>query len=143
MLAVADAENKIRIVNSYTGRTIHHFSCLSCGQDQYSVGPSTSTSTSTSTNMNMNQERQKKEKEKKNPRITCIGWGVNFTDPKAAQSHLRDGNGEIVVDDLLSPDTDPVKAAMQLKADLPRDLALLDVESSLPRLSTLAGTGSE
>lgn len=37
----------------------------------------------------------------------------------------------------------PSKAAAFLKADLPRELALLDAESSLPKLSTLPGTGGE
>jgi len=47
------------------------------------------------------------------------------------------------VEDLLSPDMQPSKAAAYMKADLPRELALLDIESSLPKLSTLPGTGSE
>jgi anaphase-promoting complex subunit 4 len=124
LLAVADAENKLRIISSYTGKTVHHFSCLPQDEDGHSSSPNEST------------------KDPKDIRITCIGWGVNFTDSKAAQHHLRDGNGQISIEDLLAPDTDPVKAALQLKADLPRELALLDVESSLPRLSTLPGSGS-
>ncbi|EED21355.1 anaphase-promoting complex component Cut20/Apc4, putative [Talaromyces stipitatus ATCC 10500] len=126
LLAVADAENKLRIISSYTGKTVHHFSCLPHDQEQYS-----------------SSSPENSNKDAKNIRITCIGWGVNFTDSKAAQSHLREGNGQISVEDLLAPDTDPVKAALQLKADLPRELALLDVESSLPRLSTLPGSGSD
>lgn len=125
LLAVADAENKLRIISSYTGKTVHHFSCLPHEAEGHSSSPNEST------------------KDPKDIRITCIGWGVNFTDSKAAQTHLRDGNGQISVQDLLAPDTDPVKAALQLKADLPRELALLDIESSLPRLSTLPGSGSE
>lgn len=105
---------------------MHHFSCLPRDQEQYS--PSSPGNSS---------------KDAKNLRITCISWGVNFTDSKAAQTHLREGNGQISIEDLLAPDTDPVKAALQLKADLPRELALLDVESSLPRLSALPGSGSE
>ncbi|QGA15092.1 hypothetical protein EYB26_002748 [Talaromyces marneffei] len=125
LLAVADAENKLRIISSYTGKTVHHFSCLPHEAEGHSSSPNEST------------------KDPKDIRITCIGWGVNFTDSKAAQTHLRDGNGQISVQDLLAPDTDPVKAALQLKADLPRELALLDIESSLPRLSTLPGSGSD
>ncbi|PCH01811.1 Anaphase-promoting complex subunit 4 [Penicillium occitanis (nom. inval.)] len=123
LLAVADAENKLRIISSYTGKTVHHFSSLPHDEDGHSSSPNEST------------------KDPKDICITCIGWGVNFTDSKAAQHHLRDGR-QISIEDLLAPDTDPVKAALQLKADLPRELALLDVESSLPRLSTLPGSGS-
>jgi anaphase-promoting complex subunit 4 len=120
LLAVADAENKLRIISSYTGKTVHHYSCLPHEEQQ-----------------------DDSSRQEGDLRVSCIGWGVNFTDSKAAQTHLREANGHITVNDLLAPDTDPVKAALQLKADLPRELALLDVESSLPRLSTLPGSGSE
>lgn len=76
-------------------------------------------------------------------KITCLGWGVNFTDIKSAQLHLDDAAGQLTVEDLLSPNTHPSKAASLLKADLPRELASLDIESSLPKLSTLPGTGGE
>jgi anaphase-promoting complex subunit 4 len=77
------------------------------------------------------------------PKATCLGWGVNFTDSKAAQRHLHESAGQISVDDLLAPGIHPSKAAAVLKADLPRELALLDVEGSLPKLSTLPATGGE
>lgn len=77
------------------------------------------------------------------PKVTCLGWGVNFTDSKAAQKHLQDSAGQISVEDLLTPGIHPSKAAAVLKADLPRELALIDIESSLPRLSTLPATGAE
>lgn len=72
-----------------------------------------------------------------------MGWGINFTDSKSAQRYLHEAAGQISVQDLLAPDVHPAKAAALLKADLPRELALLDVESSLPKLSTLPATGSE
>lgn len=127
-MAVADAENKLRIISSYTGKTVHHYSCLPREEEGQ-----------------LQQQQQSNDPSSRDAhvRITCIGWGVNFTDSKAAQNHLREANGDVSVEDLLAPDTDPVKAAIQLKADLPRELALLDVESSLPRLSTLPGSGSE
>lgn len=76
-------------------------------------------------------------------KVTCLGWGVNFTDSKAAQKHLLDSAGQVDVEDLLAPGVHPSKAAAMLKADLPRELALLDIESSLPKLSTLPATGAE
>lgn len=75
--------------------------------------------------------------------MTCLGWGVNFTDSKAAQKHLHDSAGQVSVEDLLTPGIHPSKAAAVLKADLPRELARIDIESSLPRLSTLPATGAE
>lgn len=68
---------------------------------------------------------------------------MNFTDNKAAQKYLQDSAGQIFVDDLLTPGVNPSKAAALLKADLPRELALLDIDSSLPKLSTLPATGAE
>lgn len=72
-----------------------------------------------------------------------MNWGVNLTDIKAARDYLQVANGQLTAEDLLTPDSDPARAAMLLKADLPRELALLDVESSLPKLSTLSGNGDE
>jgi anaphase-promoting complex subunit 4 len=77
------------------------------------------------------------------PKPTCVGWGINFTDSRAARRHLLDFAGQVSIEDLLTPSTYPSKAAGILKADLPRELALLDIESSLPKLSTLPATGGE
>jgi anaphase-promoting complex subunit 4 len=68
---------------------------------------------------------------------------MNLTDTRAAQRQLEEAAGQLTVDDLLSLDVQPAKAAALLKADLPRELALLDIEGSLPRLSTLPSTGGE
>lgn len=119
LLAVACGDGSIRLISSYSGKTVHHYPA---GQ----------------------QEGDASSQEGKPPaKITCLGWGVNFTDSKAAQRHLQSAGGQLSVEDLLSPDMQPSKAAAYMKADLPRELALLDIESSLPKLSTLPGTGSE
>ncbi|KAL1963582.1 hypothetical protein VTN77DRAFT_8027 [Rasamsonia byssochlamydoides] len=116
LLAVAGADNKIRIISSYSGKTVHHYS---------------------------SRQQEEESSSKQDPKITCLGWGVNFTDSKAAQQHLQEPDGQLSAEDLLAPDTHPAKAAVLLKADLPRELALLDIESSLPKLSTLPGTGGD
>ncbi|PYH96736.1 anaphase-promoting complex component Cut20/Apc4 [Aspergillus ellipticus CBS 707.79] len=114
LIAVACADNTIRIISAYSGKTVHHYPAY------------------------------QSEGESSQPaKVTCLGWGVNFTDSKAAQRHLHEAAGQVSVDDLLSPDNHPSKAASLLKADLPRELALLDIESSLPKLSTLPATGSD
>ncbi|PYH45714.1 putative anaphase-promoting complex component Cut20/Apc4 [Aspergillus saccharolyticus JOP 1030-1] len=116
LLAVACADNTVRVISAYSGKTVHHYPAY-----PQSEGVEAQVST----------------------KATCVGWGVNFTDTKVAQRHLHDAGGQVTVDDLLSPDTHPSRAAALLKADLPRELALLDVESSLPKLSTLPATGSD
>ncbi|KAF5862962.1 hypothetical protein ETB97_010894 [Aspergillus alliaceus] len=113
LLAVACADNTIRIISAYSGKTVHHYPAY---QGQGHADRSVS--------------------------VTCLGWGVNFTDIEVAQRHLQEAAGQISVEDLLSPDVHPSAAAL-LKADLPRELALLDIESSLPKLSTLPATGSD
>ncbi|GKZ85710.1 hypothetical protein AnigIFM56816_011681 [Aspergillus niger] len=114
LLSVACADNTIRVISAYSGKTVHHYPAY---QSEGESSPPV--------------------------KMTCLGWGVNFTDTKAAKRHLHDAAGQVSVDDLLSPDNHPSKAAALLKADLPRELALLDVESSLPKLSTLPATGSD
>ncbi|KAL4893762.1 anaphase-promoting complex, cyclosome, subunit 4-domain-containing protein [Aspergillus ambiguus] len=113
LLAVACADNTVRIISSYSGKTVHHYHAYSPEDDSIPVN------------------------------VTCLGWGVNFTDSRAAQRHLQETSNQITLDDLLSPDTDPSTAAALFKTDLPRELALLDVENSLPKLSALPATGSE
>ncbi|KAF7595337.1 hypothetical protein BBP40_006586 [Aspergillus hancockii] len=113
-LAVACADNTIRIISAYSGKTVHHYPACQAQSDA-----------------------------DRSASITCLGWGANFTDSKAAQRHLKEAAGQISVEDLLSPDIQPSKAAALLKADLPRELALLDIESSLPKLSALPATGGD
>ncbi|KAL2822321.1 anaphase-promoting complex, cyclosome, subunit 4-domain-containing protein [Aspergillus cavernicola] len=113
LLAILCGNNSIRLISAYTGKTVHIFPSNHLHRDSKLVT------------------------------ATCLGWEVNFTDSKVAQRQLHDAAGQLTVEDLLSPDMQPSKAAALLKADLPRELALLDIESSLPRLSTLPSTGSD
>jgi len=125
LLAVACADNTIRVISSYSGKTVHHYPAYQPQQQQ------------------QGDVHEEETNFPPQPKVTCLGWGVNFTDSKGAQRYLQEAAGQISVQDLLAPDVHPSKAAALLKADLPRELALLDVESSLPKLSTLPATGSE
>ncbi|KAJ5161911.1 Anaphase-promoting complex subunit 4 [Penicillium capsulatum] len=120
LLAVACGDGSLRVISAYNGKTVHHYPAYQGRGDDDSV-----------------------EDQPPLPKVTCLGWGVNFTDSKATQKHLHESAGQISVEDLLSPGIHPSNAAALLKADLPRDLALLDIESSLPKLSTLPATGAE
>lgn len=124
LLAVACADNTIRVISSYSGKTVHHYPAYHPHNKQGDDCEDEITTTS-------------------QPKVTCLGWGTNFTDSKGAQRYLQEAAGQISVQDLLAPGVHPSKVAALLKADLPRELALLDVESSLPKLSTLPATGSE
>lgn len=120
LLAVAYGDGSVRVLSAYSGKTVHHY-------------PAYQT----------NDEDESAVDQQPLPKVTCLGWGVNFTDSKSAQKHLYESAGQIAVDDLLAPGIHPSKAAALLKADLPRELALLDIETSLPKLSTLTPTGAE
>lgn len=74
-------------------------------------------------------------------RICCLGWGVNFTDSNKVKSHINELKGELTLDDVISHN--PQARAMDSAPDLPLDLAFLDVEASLPKLSILSSGGIE
>lgn len=120
LLAVACGDGSVRIISAYSGKTVHHYPAYE-----------------------KKQEEQSGSDQKTPSKVTCLGWGINFTDSKAAQKHLEGAAGQISLEDLLTPGIHPSKGAAILKADLPRELALLDIESSLPKLSTLPATGAE
>ena len=70
--------------------------------------------------------------------ISCVAWGPHVTESKdTIESWLR------LPDDSKSVGCAPGKAFPTISADLPRDLALLDIERSLPKLSVLPSTGDE
>lgn len=118
LLAIATGDDTIRVISSYSGKVVHHYPARQ-QEDGRSEGPT-----------------------KESPKITCLGWGVNFTDYSFTQRQLKGISSHLSLEKLLSQETDPTKANV-LKVDLPRELAMLDIESSLPKLSTLPGTGSE
>lgn len=71
--------------------------------------------------------------------LGCLAWGVNFGDVKSVKGLV----GNVTFDDLLCFGGGKDGLA-EMKADLPRELACgLDVEASIPKLSTLPpGTGA-
>ncbi|KAJ5089257.1 Anaphase-promoting complex subunit 4 [Penicillium argentinense] len=114
LLAVACGDASLRVLSAYSGKTVHHYQAYNkhIAED---LSPSEHTL----------------------PKITCLGWGMNFTDSKAAQQHLQESGGQVTLEELLcvTPSVKPSKAL--LKANLPRELALFDADNSLPKLSVL------
>ena len=74
--------------------------------------------------------------------VSCLSWSVNFTDGPKVHQQLADSVDHVNLDDLLNQST-KVQSLLKTKADLPRELALLDIEVSLPRLSPLPTIGGE
>ena len=73
--------------------------------------------------------------------ICCLGWGINFTDGNKTGLELDKAKQEVMLDDVLSQSSR--MKSMDTVPDLPLDLALLDVEASLPKLSPLPSGGIE
>lgn len=73
--------------------------------------------------------------------ICCLGWGINFTDDNKIRLDLDRFKDEVTLDDKISQN--PRVKCMDAVPDLPLDLALLDVEASLPKLSPLSSGGIE
>ncbi len=73
--------------------------------------------------------------------ICCLGWGINFMDNDAVRTQLKKPGIEKSLDEILSEGTQ--SGILDSLADLPLDLAFLDIEGTLPKLSTLAIGGIE
>ena len=73
--------------------------------------------------------------------ICCLGWGINFADGNKVGLDLDKLKDKVTLDDMISQNS-RVKS-METVPDLPLDLALLDVEASLPKLSPLSSGGIE
>jgi hypothetical protein len=69
-----------------------------------------------------------------------LGWGINFTDTHAVRARLEKSGMEKDLDDVLSEGTQ--SSILDSLTDLPLDLAFLDIEGILPKLSTLAMGGN-
>lgn len=73
--------------------------------------------------------------------ICCLGWGINFTDSHALRAQIKKSGVEKSLDDIWSEGAQ--SSFLDSLSDLPLDLAFLDIEGSLPKLSTLAIGGTE
>lgn len=70
-----------------------------------------------------------------------MGWGINFTEPSRVNDRVNKLKGELTLDDVIS--RNPLAKELDVVPDLPVDLAFLDVEASLPKLSPLSSGGIE
>jgi anaphase-promoting complex subunit 4 len=70
--------------------------------------------------------------------VTCMGWASNLTSKK--RSKIGSKMAPETLEDVLIKDG--IFPENQTPVDLPRDLSLIDIETSLPKLSVLAAGGS-
>ena len=74
-------------------------------------------------------------------KICCLGWGFNFIETYKVIEQIKGAKGKLTLRDVI--DHNPKTKAIENVADLPLDLAFLDVEASLPKLSPLSTGGIE
>lgn len=68
--------------------------------------------------------------------VTCLTWSSNLTKRQDIASSRRDqASWERFID------TDASLSKQRTSLDLPRDLSLIDIEASLPKLSVLGAGG--
>lgn len=73
--------------------------------------------------------------------ICCLGWGFNLTNGKKISLELGKLKDHVTLDDMIAQN--PRVTSVDSVPDLPLDLALLDAEASLPKLSPLSSGGIE
>jgi anaphase-promoting complex subunit 4 len=70
--------------------------------------------------------------------VTCLGWSTNLASKSGSSINAGQSAGSwgtfLTENEIFPDDKTPL--------DLPRDLSLIDIETSLPKLSVLAAAGS-
>jgi anaphase-promoting complex subunit 4 len=70
--------------------------------------------------------------------LTCMGWASSLTSRKRSEVGSKNDSASWM--SLLGEN--PVLSENKVSLDLPRDLALIDIETSLPKLSVLPAGGN-
>jgi anaphase-promoting complex subunit 4 len=128
MLAIASSDHLVRLIDVWTGKVVHRLSTISH-----------STSALTSSRPSLGHES----------RTSCLAYASTASTPFSnplKRSKPHDVDIPQNLEDLLGLDSSETsKAGLKgrVRPDLPRELAMLDVESSLPKLSILPATGGE
>jgi anaphase-promoting complex subunit 4 len=119
VLAIVCADGMVSLLNAFTGKVAHRF-----------------------TIQNWDLTEKKPDELCSRPSISAISWTTHFTypSPRTIQCQLESSEKGVVLDQLLSLRAD-IGKLLNLKADLPHHLGQLDIETSLPKLSTLPPTG--
>jgi anaphase-promoting complex subunit 4 len=82
------------------------------------------------------------DKEVRGEGVWKMSWHSHFANAAQIRRQLAKVDGRVGLDDLLGLNAD-VKKLLRAKADLPRELARIEIDASLPKLSTLPSTGAD
>ena len=137
---MACSDGTLSLINAFTGKIAHRISALSARH------PSSTSSSQESQSQSQSRRRSSKAQSQPPlpPLISTLSWITHFAYPSPdtirSQLSASDLPSNASLDQLLSLRAD-VEKLLHLKSDLPRELSNIDIETSLPKLSTLPPTG--
>ena len=128
ILALALSNGTLSLIDSFSGKVAHHLR----------ITPDKSVSLPDWSSSQQSLQRAKATEKVK----SSLSWSTHFVDSASTRTQLQNATTDVGLDDLLSLNAD-IGKLLKAKANLPRQLAQLDVETSLPKLSTLPATGAD
>lgn len=142
ILAITTSDNRIRLVDTFSGKAVHTFSSVARQSPQ-----DLRQNSDLKNDASLSGGKRKSLIEERGPRKRqCtpmfMHYSTHLSNPDTTRTRLaaiHEENGR-VLDDLLSLHAD-LDDLLKLEADLPKELANLDVEQYLPKLATLPASG--
>ena len=128
ILAVALSNGTLSLIDSFSGKVAHH---LRNTREETVSLPDWSSS----------QQSPQRAKGRDEVNLSLC-WSTHFVDSGSIRTLLQNATTDVALDDLLGLNAD-IGKLLKANANLPRQLARLDVETSLPKLSTLPATGAD
>jgi len=143
ILAVACADGTVSLINAFTGKIAHRLSTRPPFQSSAS-GSFSSSQTRSQPGMRNSSFKSTPTSSPESRSFTpsCLSWTTHFAPPTSLlmRARLDQPDSQVTLDHILGHRAD-VDKLLTLKADLPRELSALDVETSLPKLATLPPRG--
>jgi anaphase-promoting complex subunit 4 len=124
MLATAMADGTMSLIDSFSGKVAHQL------QARIPDGLDGSSRQSDSVNDATRDDSW------------MISWHRHFTDIAQTRRQLAEAESTIGLDALLGLNAD-IRKLLKAKSNLPRELAIIEVDVALPKLSTLPATGAD
>lgn len=140
LLAIVTSDNKLRLANSFSGRIVQ--TCSTVSESQSVPTGTLPESAEPSSGCERTQHPQSRSLPQRECIPTSVYYSTHFLEPDSVQADLDRASGKqrLILEDLLSVNAD-LDSLLNVAADLPKALANIDVESALPKLSTLPPFG--
>lgn len=138
ILAISTSDNRIRLVNTFSGKIVHTFTSISAQSSPVSRRTSGFKNDSSARSGKRKSLTQGGNSRKRLCLPLFMHYSTHLANPDSNRSRLAEVHKENgrVLDDLLGLHAD-VDELLKLEADLPKELAGIDVEQSLPKLATI------